>query len=241
MKKTIKLLRSKWREYLIEIIVIIAGILLAIALNNWNESRKEHAEEQIILKDLQRDFQDNLIQLQEKIRVTKRSEASIQKIVQTFIKKETGAKKAEELKLLNEALMIRSTFDPKVGSLNELWSAGKLRIIHNKVLRNKLSAWSSHLAEAKEIETRLRENQNRIYDYLYDKFPMADIYTISPGWRQLKFKSNFSVDWSLIFDDLQFENILSNKSHWHQYLFRRYGILEQEIQEILSLIEKEIN
>ena len=56
MKKTIQLLQSKWREYLIELIVIIAGILLALALNNWNEDRKDRVVEKNYLKGIQADF-----------------------------------------------------------------------------------------------------------------------------------------------------------------------------------------
>ena len=241
MKKITQLLRSKWREYLIEIIVIIVGILLAIALNNWNEKRKELVEEQIILKDLQRDFQDNLLQLQQKLEVAKRSDASIEKVVHTLVNKEKDSISSTELELLGAALVIRTTFDPKTGSMNEILGSGKLRVIQNKELRNKLSAWSSHLAEVTETEIRLKEADDRIYDYLFDNFPIADLFEIIPNWRKIKFKSKFSTDAMLIYKDRKFENILSLKSRWHQYLFRRYDILEQEIQEVLSLIEKEIN
>lgn len=223
-----------------EILLVMIGILLALQINNWNEHRKDRVEEQIILKDLKTDFQADLLQLWEKIIGIKNSEANIISIATTLINKEKASFENFNMDSLQKALLIRPSFDPKVGNLNELNGSGKLRIIQNRVLRKHLSSWSSHLQEAKEIEERLHETRARTHDYLMEHFPMADLFNASGGWRRIKFKSNFSMDKSLILKDPKFENLLSLKSSWHQYLLRRYAVIEQEIQEILSLIEKEI-
>jgi len=59
---------SKYIKYAIgEIVLVVIGILIALQINNWNESRKERQQEKAILYQLNIDFQSNLKQLDQKI------------------------------------------------------------------------------------------------------------------------------------------------------------------------------
>ena len=52
MKKIIDLIKEKWGEYVIEILVITFGIFGAFILNNWNESRKQNERFKIFTEQL---------------------------------------------------------------------------------------------------------------------------------------------------------------------------------------------
>lgn len=64
MKKIIETLKKKWAEYLLEIIVITFGILLAFGLNNWNEGRKNDKLQKEYLTRLVQDFEQDLEDLE---------------------------------------------------------------------------------------------------------------------------------------------------------------------------------
>ncbi len=50
---------GKYFKYAIgEIILVVIGILIALQINNWNEKRKDVAKEQLILKQLQREYKN---------------------------------------------------------------------------------------------------------------------------------------------------------------------------------------
>jgi hypothetical protein len=63
MKKIIKHLRKNWIRHGFETFVITIGILIAFALNNWNESRKTIQKERSLLIQLRKNLEDNLLQL----------------------------------------------------------------------------------------------------------------------------------------------------------------------------------
>lgn len=60
MKNILETLKTKWAEYLLEIIVIIIGIIGAFMLNSWHEGRKERNFEHKVLTELHSSLQSNI-------------------------------------------------------------------------------------------------------------------------------------------------------------------------------------
>ena len=60
-RKLVSLEASKYLRYAIgEIILVVIGILVALQVNNWNEHRKEKAEEKKILLSLHNEISNNI-------------------------------------------------------------------------------------------------------------------------------------------------------------------------------------
>ena len=70
------LTENKFSKYLLyalgEIVLVVIGILIALAINNQNEQRKEIVQEQVILKQLKTDYKANLLQLENKIEMRRK-------------------------------------------------------------------------------------------------------------------------------------------------------------------------
>lgn len=65
MKKILSTLSRKWPEYLIEGTVIVASILGAFALDNWNQTRRAQDREIKFYKELSTDLKANRLEIKE--------------------------------------------------------------------------------------------------------------------------------------------------------------------------------
>ena len=63
MKKIFRHLKKDWYKYLIEILVVVVGILIAIALNNWNENNKLRMLEKASLIEISNALESDSTQL----------------------------------------------------------------------------------------------------------------------------------------------------------------------------------
>ena len=139
---------SKYLFYAIgEIILVVIGILIALQINNYNEQRKDRVKEQVVLKQLQEDYQANLVQLEEKMATREKILLSAVKLLKAF---------DEPLGVVRESLIKDianlahdPTFDP---IQNDLTSSGNLILISNEKLNRLLSNWSSDVVAVREIE-----------------------------------------------------------------------------------------
>lgn len=79
---------GKYFKYAIgEIVLVVIGILIALQINNWNESRKKVQLEISILKDIKSDLKENIQNLKEGIKHTDSSYFNNSKIISLYKQK----------------------------------------------------------------------------------------------------------------------------------------------------------
>jgi len=142
--------QNKTRSYFFyaigEIALVMIGILLALQVNNWNESRKENIQELEILYDLKNEFIINRTEL----------ELAIER-------KEVGLDNFDSrIKLIIEnddkALFEQrfdgggNTFNPSEGVKATIISTGQINLLQNDSLKFILANWGSKVKDIQQDE-----------------------------------------------------------------------------------------
>ncbi|WP_104736290.1 DUF6090 family protein [Hanstruepera ponticola] len=218
---------GKYLKYAIgEIVLVVIGILIALQINNWNESRKESNYEQKFLNELKSDFLYNKEELSSNIKQASDLANNGDSIIAIL---SLTKKDVDLIKVFNHTKKLHgySTFDPSNGALNNLMSSGNLNIIKNDSLRMQLSKWPAMVEDVKEDEKRLIEYGDTWLEPLYLKY-----FYYKSGSKE--------IDPRLL-DDVQFENIVRTMRGRANYIVENYKTLEMEIDKMLTDINGEVN
>ena len=234
---------GKYFKYAIgEIVLVVIGILIALQINNWNQQRVQDKEEQSAILNLKQDFEYNYRALDSVLSETKSNMVS-----QFILLNHTGNKSKkitrEEFNISLNRLADINEFYPRNGYLDDLISSGKLGIIKNQILRNKLSSWNAVFDYIKSREVELEKGRDRVTDMIVKKgsWLNADAVSTDQAVKNNTFpKSGFDIDNRDLLNELEFENNTENTIYQNDKLTQSHKKGLELITEILSLLEKEI-
>lgn len=213
----------KYLRYAIgEIVLVVIGILIALQINSWNEQRKLNIEEQYLLKELLDEFNTNLEKLREDLYLnTNNQNASIQII--EMIHDKSLINRAKELDSLFIEVFSYGSFNPSTGTLDEIISAGKLRVIRDKSLRKMLTQWPGLIQNQQEdIDIRREQINNHLEPFFVKNAPFknGDIFVDFSHWSS-KYKRK-ALNGSHF--DYNFESLISREFEGILYKY----ILDQD-------------
>ena len=236
---------SKYLIYAIgEIALVVIGILIALAINNWNENRIIEKREQFYLAGLKDEFEQNKIKLQNLIEVNRLNYQNSKKIA-SLIGNSEELKDEESLsEMLFNSFSYEIAYNPNNSLLIELINSGRLKDISNPELRKHLTTWDSFIQSIRNQENTLKTQRDEVLDLFRGND--ASIRTIldqtGVSTKEMALKKS-TEDYSNLelIQSREFENnlmifiltgIATETSH--------YVPLMQEIDTILSLINTEI-
>ncbi|MFK7953571.1 MAG: hypothetical protein AB8B73_12050 [Ekhidna sp.] len=212
MKKILNHLQADWYKYTIELIVITAGILGAFILNSWKEDRDRQGEESTILLGLKQEFEVNLVDVNRNIALNAAEVKSTILVIEQIRKKNPFANQVYFDSLLY-AMYWYGTFDAQTGLIDEVIGSGKLSILKDSELRNRLTKISGLLDNLEEdYEIRSGFYLHQVLPYLTKHFALAnadqymDLSSWSDDYKSKRLsESPFKVKTPEV-DLLQFEN-----------------------------------
>jgi len=177
---------TKYFKYAIgEIFLVVIGILLALQINNWNETRKLNNREAIYLKGLKADFEQSKTALARVIKKTDR----VAKMVDTLgaiIKKNGDALTLMQIDSLTSGSTGFTVFMPSEGVINDIIGSGKLDMVTNNELRKKNASWEADLKMIREYENLGRELSDKYSDHTSPYFDMLNAKFMKPAFLDHK-------------------------------------------------------
>jgi hypothetical protein len=240
MKRILATFKEKWPEYLIEAIVIIASILGAYALDNWNEQRLQKTEEQQILNNIYGEFRQNRNLLKKKLALGEKSYQSGIKVINLM-----GASRGELAKinldsLLYTMLPASGDFIPINNAISNIIQSGKLNLISNDSLISRLHDWESSVTIPTQAEiSSERWITTQVMPYIVKYISMKEMD--SYGGFEWTGKSKLKPDYYPLFQKLPFENALDNMLFHLNNSLNKLKESDLIIIDILALTKAETN
>ena len=239
--------KGKIQKYLLyalgEVILLVIGILIALAINNNNLKNQNRAKEQIYLKGLKEDFLISQAKLQELIKVNRNNLEHAKKIIQAD-PEDPNIQESQFSQWIVEALAYEISFNPNNSLLFEMINSGSMKDLSNPELRKFLTDWVAILEDIHQQESELsmqRENVIAIFDQegysirkILDQAGVTQELGISEGKFQ---KSNLGILNSISFENRLLTFILTSQATEDAH----YLPLLTKLESILALIEKEID
>jgi len=178
MKKILSHLSKEWYKYLLEMIVITAGILGAYALNSWNEDRKDQKVEVKFYREMVADLKVNLKEIKGTDQMLKQNLEDIDSI-DHYLKTN---------KPVNDSLKTYFARFQGLGIINIANSAYQfmqnngLTFVKDDTLRIWITAMYEH--HLFNIKYRNERHSERLYDkiepFMSKYFRYSDIGQVSP-------------------------------------------------------------
>ena len=144
---------GKYFKYAIgEIILVVIGILIALSINNWNTNRLNNQAERVILNNLKKDLMLELENLDlhktaQNIWINSGTE-----ILKNYDINDGFLVDDKLLAYIND-LMVRANFLPNLTTFETLENTGKLDLINNEELKEKIIVYYSAISSFSENTT----------------------------------------------------------------------------------------
>ena len=226
---------SKYMLYAIgEIVLVVIGILIALQLNNWNDTVKERSVEIKILQEILSNLEHDLVEIRSDIGLMD-SVNKASKDISQFMK--TDSLPSETFYEDVAKLRVNPHFDPNKSGYNLLVSKG-VEIILNDSLRGSLSLLYESL-----YTYYYRYEEERTQFKLQEINPSLLQYFEWHARPELQFFGHFqisSMDYLMLKKDANFSRLLYAIAFDNTLVQNRAYRVERGIESLIFEIENEL-
>ncbi len=235
---------GKYLKYAVgEIVLVVIGILIALQINNFNNSIQETKIEQAYLLSLQTEYKTNLEKINISLQRNKDRVHAVEDMLTLFdanVLDTTSDKAISDI--MYSVFSGEATFQPSNGVLTDIISSGNLNLIQNEKLRQRLASFESTLDFLTLMENAVKVLKSKLKNQLSENGSVRKL--LKDRGRSFEHGSiSDSMNNRQIFSLIEFENNLLD-----YYLTisatngpRVFGGIKEQIEQILAEIDLEIN
>lgn len=233
-------LKSKWYKYVIEIVVVIVGILIAYNLEQWRDTRNNKKREIEILKEFKRGLSADLAEMHVYILSHEHSIRS-SKIILKVIK--DNLPYHDSLDAYFAYTHAFSTFTGNVSPIEQLKNSD-LAIVSNDTLRLKISGmYDEAYTRIRLVEIAIKRDYEQLRDFDRLYFEAYDLDRVStsknmppPPWGIMH-----PINFTGLKTNPEYAALLRARISNQMGLLRiHYNPAEKALSNLLTQIDKEI-
>lgn len=215
-----------------EIFLVMLGILLALQVSNWNQSRLENLKEKKALSDLSQEFKLN----EERIRKKQLSRISIAPKLENYIQQVTAGKAnyADFREFHVNQFMFGMT-NPSNGVIDALISSGEIGLISNDSLKYFIADWKNQAENLYENEQILWNSGLKYIGLYSNKIPIP-----SHDWSDWNDKK-LELAFTNLISNVEYRNNLVGFEGVNTVVIEECNSILKVLESTLSLLDNEIN
>ncbi|WP_104419464.1 DUF6090 family protein [Neolewinella xylanilytica] len=209
------LINKKLREYLVyaigEIVLVVIGILIALAIDTGTQQRATEEKESEYLMGLREEFRLNRLKLEELIRVNRRSYEVGNRIANHISQYTEPPSEGDFAEMLYQSFAYDIAFNPNNSLLLEIINSGSLQDLSDLELRLLLTNWMATLTDIGQQEEELYHQRERVLDlFSSDAYSIRTVFDLTGvSERELKLpRANDHHSNLALLESAEFENHL---------------------------------
>lgn len=227
-----------------EIVLVVVGILIAVAINNHYQDKATQAKAQVYLAGLKSEFLDNKQKLAVLIDVNNSNLASARALTELINQPLDQVDEVHFSRLLMQALNNDVAYNPNNSLLTEMMNSGSLKDIEPARLRHLLTNWLANLEDIAKQEQDLQLQREYLIDFFRGsdtrfKTVLQQADALAAGAQESTdspVKSNLHLLQSQAFENNLLMFILTSEATEENH----YQPLMKNINTILALIEESL-
>ncbi len=230
------------RKYLLyaigEIALVVIGILIALQVNNWNESRKTKLEVDVMKKNLRDEFLENRKDLNDRIALLNQS-IQHSNTIMNFMGNPPRDLSEPEIDSILVRTQYYGNFNPSNSSIQELVQSGGLKLLLDDTLKIQLFEWLETLEDTDEdFKNQDLHAQQYLTPFINKHISLRNA-DLMGFWRVTDTRSSLLVDYyDELFRNYEFENLMVYQLIWHTIMIEHYQDLDNMAEAILARLKK---